>query len=258
LHNILNEIVENKKIEVERLKKEQPLPDLQKRIDERKPALKFAKALTGGKTRIIAEVKKASPSKGDLNLNLNHIEIAKIYEKGGAAAISVLTESHYFKGSIDYLAQIREAVNIPLLRKDFIFDEYQIYKARAYGADAVLLIVAILNQKQLSRLVKLAHSIGLECLVEVHNEYELMRAADAKAKIIGINNRDLQTFNVDINTTQRLLPLIPPGTATVSESGIQNRNDVKTLSDWKVNAALIGEALVTASDINSKLSEFVL
>lgn len=258
MHNILNEIVENKKIEVERLKLERPIAALQKMIDERKPTLKFARALSGNKTKIIAEVKKASPSKGDLNPNLDPVEIARIYEEGGAAAISVLTEKAYFKGSIDYLAQIREAVTIPTLRKDFIFDEYQIYEARAYGADAVLLIVAILEQPQLSKLIKLARSIGLECLVEVHNEYEMMRAADTKPVIIGINNRDLATFNVDINTTQRLLPLIPPGTVTVSESGIQNRNDVKTLSDWQVNAALIGEALVTADDINSKLSEFVL
>lgn len=258
MHNILNEIVENKKIEVERLKKERPITALQTLIDEREPTLKFARALTGNKTRIIAEVKKASPSKGDLNSKLDPVEIARIYEKGGAAAISVLTESRYFKGSIDYLAQIRKAVDIPLLRKDFIFDPYQIYEARAYGADAVLLIVAILEQPQLSKLIKLAHSIGLACLVEVHNEYELMRATDAKAKIIGINNRDLTTFKVNINTTQRLLPLIPQGTVTVSESGITSRNDVNTLNDWQVNAALIGEALVTADDINSKLSEFVL
>jgi len=184
--------------------------------------------------------------------------MAKVYKQGGAAAISVLTESRYFKGSIDYLAQIREAADIPLLRKDFIFDPYQMYEARAYGADAVLLIVAILEQGSLSGLIKLARNLNLDCLVEVHNEEELKRAVSAKAKIIGINNRNLHTFNVDINTTKRLLPFVPQSAITVSESGIKSREDIKTLNEWKVNAALIGESLVTANNALLKLREFIL
>ncbi|MCK5428579.1 MAG: indole-3-glycerol-phosphate synthase, partial [Anaerolineales bacterium] len=178
--------------------------------------------------------------------------------KGGAAAISVLTESRYFKGSIDYLAQIKKAVNIPLLRKDFIFDPYQIYEARAYGADAVLLIVAITEQGLLSGLIKLARNLDLDCLVEVHNVEELERAIDSKAKIVGINNRNLNTFNVDIDTTKHLLPLIQQDTITISESGIRSGDDIKKLNKWKVNAALIGESLVTADDVLAKLREFVL
>jgi indole-3-glycerol phosphate synthase len=257
-NNILSEIVASKKIEVERLKLERPLTALQKLIEKQKPPLDFAHALTGDKTSIIAEIKKASPSRGDLNPNLDHVIQAKLYQQGGAAAISVLTESSYFKGNINYLTDIKDKVNIPLLRKDFIFDAYQIYEARAYGADALLLIVAVLEQKQLTDLIELARDLELECLVEVHDENEMKIAADAKAEIIGINNRDLKTFNVDINTTKRLLPLVPNGAKIVSESGIKNRNDIKTLSDWKVNAALIGESLVTASDPLEKLKEFVL
>jgi len=258
MNDILNEIVENKKKEVEQLKRQRPLSYLQKLIARQRPPLGFARALDGDRTKIIAEIKKASPSKGDLNPNLDPVKTARIYEQGGAAAISVLTESRYFKGSVDYLAQIRQVVNIPLLRKDFIFDPYQLYEARAYGADAVLLIVAILEQGLLFGLIKLARNLNLGCLVEAHDEIELMRAANAKAKIIGINNRDLKTFNVDINTTQRLLPLTPQGTITVSESGIKSGDDVKMLDEWNVNAALIGESLVTANDVQSKLEEFAL
>jgi indole-3-glycerol phosphate synthase len=258
MNDMLRRIVENKKKEVAQLKKERPLPYLQKRIARQKPLLDFTRALVGDHTRIIAEVKKASPSKGDLNPNLDHIVLAKIYQQGGAAAISVLTEKAYFKGNINFLAEIRDAVAIPLLRKDFIFDHYQIYEAKAYGADALLLIVAILEQAQLAELINTTHSLKMSCLVEVHNEKEIERAVAANAKIIGINNRDLATFNVDMDTTKRLLSLIPQGTITVSESGISSGDDIKMLDEWKVNAALIGESLVTTDDPLLKLREFVL
>ena len=258
MKDILNEIVENKKREVELLKRQRPLSYLRKRIARQRPPHDFARALAGNRVSIIAEVKKASPSKGDLNPDLDHVAMAMIYQQGGAAAISVLTESSYFAGSINYLEQIRAVVHVPLLRKDFIFDPYQIYEARAYGADAVLLIVAILEQGLLSGLIKLARNLNLNCLVEVHNQEELDRAISAKAKIIGINNRDLKTFNVDLDTTKRLLPLVPQGVITVSESGITSGDDIKTLDEWNVNAALIGESLVTANDVLSKLKEFVL
>jgi indole-3-glycerol phosphate synthase (EC 4.1.1.48) len=177
-------------------------------------------------------VKQASPSRGILHPNFNPVELAKVYAQGDAAAISVLTEANYFKGNIDYLPAIREAINLPLLRKDFIFDPYQVYESRAYGADALLLIVAILEQEQLKELLLLSHSLGLKCLVEVHTENEVGRAILSEAEIIGINNRDLNTFAVDINTTHRLRPLIPPRGIVVSESGIRSQKDVEKLRKW--------------------------
>lgn len=254
---MLDQIVETKKTEVERLKKDKLVNTLKRMADEQRPPLNFAGALAGTKTKIIAEVKRASPSKGDLNPNLDPIEAARIYQLGGATAISVLTESSYFKGSIEHLAQIRKNVSVPLLRKDFIFDPYQIHEARAYGADAVLLIVSILEQNLLLELITLSHNLGLDCLIEVHDEIELKRAIDANARIIGINNRDLQTFEVDIETTKRLMPLVPQGVVTVSESGIGSSEDTKMLNKWRVNAALIGESLVTAEDPLRKLEELV-
>ncbi len=235
-----------------------PLSSLEERIAQRKAPLDFALALGGNGTRLIAEVKRASPSRGVLCPNFNPIELAKNYAQGGASAISVLTEATYFEGSIDYLAAVREEVELPLLRKDFIFDPYQVYESRAYGADALLLIVAILSQEQLEELLSLSHSLGLRCLVEVHNEDEVERAVISQAKIIGINNRDLNIFNVDINTTHRLRPLIPGQRIVVSESGISRRSDVEKLRGWGVNAVLVGEALVTASDIPTKMRELIL
>jgi indole-3-glycerol phosphate synthase len=170
----------------------------------------------------------------------------------------VLTEANYFEGSLDHLAAIRQEINLPLLRKDFIFDPYQVYESRAYGADALLLIVAALSQEQLEELLSISHSLGLGCLVEVHNEGEVERALHSQARIIGINNRDLTTFTTDINTTRRLLPLIPRGRIVVSESGIRNRSDVKKLKGWGVNAVLVGEALVTAGDVVTKVRELII
>ncbi|MBA7564171.1 Indole-3-glycerol phosphate synthase [subsurface metagenome] len=170
----------------------------------------------------------------------------------------MLTEVNYFKGSIGYLAAIREAVELPLLRKDFIFDPYQVYESRAYGADALLLIVAILNQEQLQGLLSLSHSLGLKCLVEVHNKTEAERALLSRAEIIGINNRDLNTFIVDLTTTERLRPLIPRDRIVVSESGIKDRSDMKKMREWGVDAVLIGESLLSAPDITAKMKELML
>jgi len=186
---------------------------------------------------------------------LNPIELAQTYAEGGAAAISVLTEENYFMGSTEHLAAIKEVVGLPLLRKDFIFDPYQVYESRAYGADALLLIVAILSQEQLKELVSLSHSLGLKCLVEVHNGDDVERAVLSEAEIIGINNRDLNTFTVDINTTHRLRPLVPKEKIVVSESGIKSRKDVEKLGKWGVDAVLVGEALVTADNIRAKMKE---
>ena len=255
---MLNRIIAEKRKEVEQRKRSMPLSLLEERIAHRKAPLDFALALDGDHTRLIAEVKRSSPSRGVLCPDFNPVELAKSYAQGGAAAISVLTEVNYFEGSIDYLAAIREEVRLPLLRKDFIFDPYQVYESSAYGADALLLIVAILSQEQLEKLLLLSHNLGLRCLVEVHNEDEVERALLSQAKIIGINNRDLNTFTIDINTTHRLLPLIPRQRIVVSESGISSRSDVEKLEGWGVNAVLVGEALVTASDVRNKMRELIL
>jgi len=255
---MLNRIIAQKREEVEQRKKSTPLSFLEKRMAHRKAPLDFALALSGDHTRLIAEVKRSSPSRGVLCPNFNPVELAKSFAQGGAAAISVLTEVNYFEGSIDYLAAIRDEVRLPLLRKDFIFDPYQVYESRAYGADALLLVVAILSQEQLDELLSLSHSLGLRCLVEVHSQDEVERALLSQAKIIGINNRDLDTFTVDINTTRRLRPLIPQQRMVVSESGIRSRSDVEKLKGWGVNAVLVGEALVTASDVQTKVRELIL
>jgi len=235
-----------------------PLSALQESIAQRKASLDFAFTLDGNHTRLIAEVKRSSPSRGVLCPDFNPVKLAKSYAQGGAAAISVLTEANYFEGSLDYLAAIRDEVPLPLLRKDFVFDPYQVYESKAYGTDALLLIVAILSQEQLVELLSLSRSLGLSCLVEVHTEDEVERALLSQAKIIGINNRDLNTFTIDINTTHRLRPLIPQQQIVVSESGISSRSDVEKLKGWGVNAVLVGEALVTASDIQTKVRELIL
>lgn len=255
---MLNRIVAQKREEVERRKKSMPLSYLKERIALQEAPLDFARALEGTQTRLIAEVKRASPSRGILCPNFDPVELAKKYAQGGAAAISVLTEANYFGGSLDHLTAIREEINLPLLRKDFIFDPYQVYESRAYGANALLLIVAILNQEQLGELLSLSHNLGLSCLVEVHSQGEVERALRSQARIIGINNRDLTTFTIDINTTRRLLPLVPKGRIVVSESGISSRGDVEKLKGWGVNAILVGEALVTADEVETKVRELII
>jgi len=254
---MLDKIIAQKREEVEQRKKVATITYLQQRIARQKPALDLAPALKGDHVRLIAEVKQASPSRGTLSLNFNPIELARTYAEGGAAAISVLTEANYFMGSIEHLAAIKEVVGIPLLRKDFIFDLYQIYESRAYGADALLLITSILSQEQLKELVSLSHSLGLRCLVEVHNEGEVKRAVLSEAEIIGINNRDLNTFTVDITTTRRLRPLIPQERIVVSESGIKSKRDIEKLRKWGVDAVLVGETLVTAGDVPAKMKGLI-
>ena len=254
---MLDKIIAQKREEVEQRKKTVPLTYLRERIAGQKPALDLVSALKGDRIRLIAEVKKASPSRGLLRANLNPTELARTYAEGGAAAISVLTEENYFLGRIGHLAAIRGAVELPLLRKDFIFDSYQVYESRAYGADALLLIAAILSQDQLNELVGLGRSLGLRCLVEVHNQSEVAMVALSEAEIIGVNNRDLRTFAVDINTTRRLRPLIPKEKIVVSESGIKSRKDIEKLRRWGTDAALVGEALVTGNDVPAKMEELL-
>ena len=257
MNTILDTILADKKRETDLRKRSRPLASLKRLIARRQAPRDFAVALRGGDLKLIAEVKKASPSKGVLLPDLDPVKLARTYEQSGAAAISVLTEEKFFQGSLEHLAAVRRQTKIPLLRKDFIYDEYQVYESAASGADALLLIVAILEKGPLEKLMALGKRLGLGCLVEVHDESELTTALLADAEIIGINNRDLNTFKVDTNTTRRLRLLIPAETIVVSESGINSRDDIRKMRECKVNAVLVGEALVTARDIPARIAELM-
>lgn len=257
---ILGQIVTNNRLELESRKRITPLAELQRVALEQLPPLDFASALRGDRIQLIAEVKKASPSRGIIRPDFDPVEIAQIYGSNGASAISVLTEPKYFQGSLNHLKDISNAMGnkrLPLLRKDFLGDPYQVYESRAYGADSLLLIVAILTPEKLGELLGLSHELNMSCLVEVHNEAELEIALRSGAGIIGINNRDLQTFTVDLTVTEHLRPLIPPDRIVVSESGIKNRSDMEKLGKWGVDAVLIGESLMAAPDITAKMKELL-
>jgi indole-3-glycerol phosphate synthase len=257
---ILEQIVQNKRRELEARKQEAPLEKIQKLALDQPGPVDLASVLRNSRIRLIAEVKKASPSRGVICQDFNPVSIARTYAQNNASAISVLTESKYFQGSLDYLSCIDcelGKTRPPLLRKDFIVDPYQVYESRAYGADALLLIVAILSYGELKELLDLSHRLHMKCLVEVHNEDEVDIAIQSGAAIIGINNRDLKTFKVDINTTARLRPLISGDRLVVSESGIKNRDDMDKLQSWGVNAALVGETLMTAPNIALKMRELL-
>ena len=255
---ILNEIIASNQQLLEDRKRSISLAELQKLARAQPAPLDLASAIQGDDIQLIAEVKRASPSRGIIRADFDPVAIAEIYATNGAAAISVLTEPSYFQGSLEHLRDIRKALDkrrLPLLRKDFIYQPYQVYESRAYGADSLLLIVAILSPQQLAELLGLSHELGMSCLVEVHNEAEVEIAASSPARIIGINNRDLNTLDVDMMTTRRLRPLIPPDRIVVSESGIRSRGDLERLKEWGVDAVLIGEALMSAPDIAAKLKE---
>ena len=257
---ILDQIVAQNKLELEKRKGSFPLEEVRRLALKQAPPLDFASALRGEGVKLIAEVKKASPSRGVIRSDFDPVEIARLYARNGASAISVLTESKYFQGSLNHLKDIREALGDkrpPLLRKDFILDLYQIYESRAYGADALLLIVASLTLEKLRELLGLSRELGMGCLVEVHNEAELEIALKSGARVIGINNRDLNTFDVDLTATRRLRPLIPRDKIVVSESGIKDRRDIEKLANWGVDAVLIGEALMSADDIAAKMKELL-
>jgi len=254
----LNKIIAQETVELASRKQYQPLEVLQRMIAEQPPPLDFAGALRGDRINLIAEFKKASPSKGPIRAQANPEEIARAYAENGAAAISVLTEASHFQGSLAHLTNIRAALadkQLPLLRKDFLFDPYQIYESRAYGADALLLIVAILTSKKLGELLEISRRLGMSCLVEVHDEAEVATAIANGAGIIGINNRDLVTFEVDLATTARLIQHIPRDRVVVAESGLSERQDVEELINLGVDAVLIGEALMRAPDIAIKIKE---
>lgn len=254
----LENILRQKSLQLERAKGVSPLSELIK-IAEQKPApADFHAALNNDGVSIVAEIKKASPSKGMICHDFEPATIADIYIRNGVSAISVLTEEKHFLGKLDYLEKVKTlstGANIPVLRKDFIFDVYQVYESRAHGADCILLITAILKQDRLQELLDISHSLKMHCLVEIHDRDELKTALDTGAQIIGINNRDLNTFQVDLTTTERLRPLIPTECIVVSESGIKSREDMEKLKQWKVDAALVGEALMSANNVETKLRE---
>jgi indole-3-glycerol phosphate synthase len=240
----LDKIVATKLQEVTVLKESFSLRDAEKRIRELPACLGFEKALTERKHRavgLIAEVKKASPSKGLIRSDFEPVNLALSYERAGADCISVLTDTDYFQGSNDYLKAVRQAVNVPLLRKDFTIDEHQIYEARLIGADAILLIAAILSTQQMKHFLQLAADLGLDALVEVHDSAELERALELDTRLIGVNNRNLHTFVTDLKTTEDLLQFIPTGKTVISESGISSTDDMAYLQSIGAHGVLIGE-----------------
>lgn len=256
---ILDEILEHKEREIKEAKRNIPLSILSEKIKEAPQPKDFFNCLYSKDSgiRIIAEIKQASPSKGLLTENFDPVALARTYSDSGASAISVLTDNKYFRGSLSDLLIVREAVNLPLLRKDFIIDPYQVYESRCHGADAVLLIVTALETTQLKELKDAIESLGLHTLVEVHNEKELETALDLDCSIIGINNRDLRTFNVDLNTAIRLSKLIPSDKLIISESGISTPHDIEVLYNSGIKAFLIGEILVKSQNVAELLDSFL-
>ena len=257
---VLRKIISRKWEEISSRKQNTSLADLKVRAAEQLITRGFVSAIeqkiSQGKAAVIAEIKKASPSKGVIREHFVPAEIARSYEQGGAACLSVLTDVDFFQGADAYLLQARAAVNIPVIRKDFLVDEYHIYEARALGADCVLLIVAALEPAKLKELNDLAHEIGLDVLVEVHDEKELDIALQLPNKLIGINNRNLHTFDVTLETTYKLLSQIGPDRIVVTESGILAPADVQAMRAKNVNAFLVGEAFMRADDPGVALSEF--
>lgn len=252
---LLEEIVRQKKQEIAAARAVLPLAKLRKMAASRKPALDFVSALKGEGVSIIAEIKKASPSRGVICANYDPAGIASLYSRHGASGVSVLTETKYFQGKLEHLEEVKKALDkpLPVLRKDFILSAYQVYQSRAAGADAVLLIAAILSPGQLKELVGLCHALGMAALVEVHDVGEIHAALESGARVIGINNRNLDSLEVNLETTHRLRPLISHDRLVVSESGIRCHGDITLLASWGVDACLVGEALLASEDIPATL-----
>lgn len=257
---ILDKIAEHKRREVALAKERRSLDSLKRGVRELEDQPRgFLRALRAtadsGWTAVIAEVKKGSPSKGVIREDFDPLTIAEIYQDNGATCLSVLTDEYFFMGHLQYLGKIREVVSLPLLRKDFICDPYQIYEARVAGADAILLIAAMLDAGQLAEYNALARELHLDVLMEVHDEAELQMALETGCKLVGINNRNLQTFETDLVTTERLLPMIPADYFVVAESGITCRADVERLQRAGAHGFLVGESLMREDDIGTKLRE---
>ena len=256
--DILREIVEVKRIEVAKLRGS--LTDLKSRAANAAPALDFKKALTADGMSVIAEIKKASPSAGIIAEDFNPAENAEAYSEGAADAVSVLTDRKHFKGDISYISLVRPILRVPILRKDFIIDESQIFEARAAGADTFLLISAILEVERLRDFLELGRALGMEALVESHDERELERAIESGAAILGINNRDLRDFTVDISRSARLIEMMPENAVKVSESGIRTPKDCAELRSYGFDAVLVGESLMRSglSGASALIKEFKL
>ena len=254
--NILDQLAEHASFRVQEAKKKISLEEIKARAFEMpKGDFEFEKALKKDGISFICECKKASPSKGIIAEKFDYLTIAKEYEKAGADCISVLTEPKWFLGSDEYLRDIVNTVSIPCIRKDFTVDEYMIYEAKVLGAKAVLLICSILSEKQIKDYIQICDELGISALVEAHDEKEIQMAVNAKARIIGVNNRNLKDFSVDTGNSKRLRNIIPTDTIFVSESGIKDADDIKVLSQAKVDAVLIGETLMKAEDKKAKLAE---
>jgi indole-3-glycerol phosphate synthase len=256
MNTILDKIVASKRLEIETSRRASPEAELERRLDQAPPVRNFCSVLEQSpEVAVIAEVKKASPSAGVLRAEFDPVAIANLYAKNGAAAISVLTDAPYFQGHLSYLTAIRQSVAVPVLRKDFVLDRYQLLEARAAGADAVLLIAEILEPGQLIELLKETHVLGMQALVELYDKDNLARVVDSGAPIIGINNRDLRSFVTRLEHTLELAARVPKDRCLVSESGIRSRDDVLRLQSAGVKAVLIGETFMRAPDIGAKLAE---
>jgi indole-3-glycerol phosphate synthase len=254
---ILQKIIENKREEVARQKEILPLGELRQMLADRPPSRDFEGAIRNRDCAVIAEVKRSSPSKGLIREDFNPIGIAGIYADNGASAISILTERKFFEGNAAYVPQISSVVGLPLLRKDFIIDPYQINETRVLGADALLLIARLLEAGELRDFLGLASELGLAALVEVHNEADVEKAVSSGARIVGINNRDLATFRTDLDVSIRLARRIPKAITVVSESGINNRGDIEKLMEAGIHAFLVGESLMREKDVGKKLRELL-
>lgn len=257
--DILKEIIAKKKEKIILAKQQISEEELKAKVQGLPAARPFIEAINKPRQiSLIAEIKKQSPSRGVIVKDFNLQETAKAYQESGVQAISVLTEEDYFGGSLGYINEIKALTTAPILRKDFILEPYQVYESRFFGADAILLIAAILTQENLSQLLAIASCLGLESLIEVHNEKELKKVLKLKGvNLVGINNRDLKTLEVDLKATERLFPLIPKEKTTVVESGIKSYQDVLFLKILGVNAVLIGEALMEAADLKKKIEELM-
>jgi len=254
---ILAEITRHKRDEIAQSRRDRPLALLQEEVSLAPLPRDLAVALRAPGVSLIAEVKRASPSKGLLRADLDAAALARTYEESGASAVSVLTDRRFFGGGLDDLRAVRQSVTLPLLRKDFVLDPYQVYEARAAGADAVLLIVAALSDDSLDALYRLVRELGMTALVEVHGEAELQRALEIEPRVVGVNNRDLRTFEVSLETTARLRPLVPDDVVLVSESGVHTRADVERLAAIGADAMLVGESLVRAADVGHKIEQLL-
>ena len=261
MKNILQEIVKYKKVEIEESKKLISKESLEKKIKSAPHSKSFfgelVKKNEEGKAGIIAEVKKASPSKGVIRENFNHQQIARDYEKGGAACLSILTDNPSFQGSSQYLKDIRGITNLPILRKDFMIDVYQVYESRSWGADCILMIMKILDNKDLSKLVSVSKDLGMDILFEINSQEELERLLPFNPKMIGINNRNLENFETDIKNSIKIKKNIPDDILVISESGINNTEDIIHLGDHNINNFLIGESLMRSDNISVELNKLV-